>query len=91
MSVPTVLTLAQVPPGQTATILEVLGDDAISVRLMEMGMTDGEAVQVIGRAPFGDPIELKIRGYKLSLRKLEAARIQVATLTSATPPPSTQP
>ncbi len=89
MSLPTVLTLADIAPGQTVTILEVLGEDAISVRLMEMGMTDGEAVQVVGRAPFGDPIELKIRGYKLSLRKLEAARIQVATLTSAIPPPTT--
>lgn len=87
MSLPTVLTLADIAPGQTVTILEVLGEDAISVRLMEMGMTNGEAVQVVGRAPFGDPIELKIRGYKLSLRKLEAARIQVAMLTSATPPP----
>lgn len=89
MNSPTLFTLADIAPGQTVTIVEVLGEDAISVRLMEMGMTDGEVVQVIGRAPFGDPIELKVRGYKLSLRKLEAARIQVATLTSAIPPPST--
>lgn len=89
MNAPTLFTLADVVPGQTVTLVEVLGDDAISVRLMEMGMTDGETVQVVGRAPFGDPIEIKVRGYKLSLRKLEAARIQVALPTSAHPPPST--
>lgn len=89
MNLPALFTLADVAPGHTVTIVEVLGEDAISVRLMEMGMTDGEAVQVVGRAPLGDPIEIKIRGYKLSLRKLEAARIQVALLTSANPPPST--
>ena len=89
MNLPTLFTLADIVPGQTVTIVEVLGEDAISVRLMEMGMTDGEVVQVVGRAPFGDPIEIKIRGYKLSLRKLEAARIQVTTLASAIPPPST--
>ncbi len=77
MALPTLLTLADIAPGQSATILEVIGDDAISVRLMEMGLTDGETVRVVGRAPLGDPIELAIRGYKLSLRKLEAARIQV--------------
>ncbi|MCC7336857.1 MAG: ferrous iron transport protein A [Pirellulaceae bacterium] len=77
MSSPTLLTLADIAPGQTATISEVIGDDAIAVRLMEMGLTDGETVRVVGRAPLGDPIELSIRGYKLSLRKLEAARVRV--------------
>lgn len=88
MTLPTAFTLANVAPGQTVTIVEVLGEDAISVRLMEMGMTDGETVRVVGRAPLGDPIEISIRGYKLSLRKLEAARIQVAALTTATEQPS---
>ena len=77
MASPTLLTLADIAPGQSATISEVIGDDAIAVRLMEMGLTDGETVRVVGRAPLGDPIELSIRGYKLSLRKLEAARVQV--------------
>ena len=77
MASPSLLTLADIAPGQSATISEVTGDDAISVRLMEMGLTDGETVRVVGRAPLGDHIELSIRGYKLSLRKLEAARIQV--------------
>lgn len=77
MASPTPLTLADIAPGQSATISEVTGDDAISVRLMEMGLTDGETVRVVGRAPLGDPIELSIRGYKLSLRRLEATRVQV--------------
>ena len=77
MASPTLLTLADIAPGQSATISEVTGDDSIAVRLMEMGLTEGETVRVVGRAPLGDPIELSIRGYKLSLRKLEAARVQV--------------
>ena len=77
MASPTLLTLADIAPGRSATISEVTGDDAIAVRLMEMGLTDGESVRVVGRAPLGDPIELAIRGYKLSLRKLEAARVRV--------------
>lgn len=88
MNSPSLFTLADITPGRSVTIVEVMGEDAISVRLMEMGMTDGELVQVVGRAPLGDPIEIKIRGYKLSLRKLEAARIQVATVATALPPPS---
>lgn len=71
-------TLADMSPGQSTDILEVVGDDAIAFRLMEMGLTDGETVRVIGVAPLGDPLEISIRGYKLSLRRAEAARISVA-------------
>lgn len=81
------LTLADISPGQSAIISEVIGDDAIAVRLMEMGLTDGEAVRVVGRAPMGDPIEISIRGYKLSLRKIEAARICVDSTAMPNPPP----
>ena len=72
------LSLADISPGQSATILEVLGDDAIAIRLMEMGLTDGETVRLIGTAPMGDPLEISIRGYKLSLRKSEAKRISIS-------------
>lgn len=72
------LTLADISPGQSVTIVEVVGDDAIAIRLMEMGLTDGETIRMIGAAPLGDPLEISIRGYKLSLRKMEAARIEVA-------------
>lgn len=70
-------TLAEISPGHSATIVSILGDDSISMRLMEMGITDGESVKVIGRAPMGDPIEIAVRGYRLSLRTAEAQRIEV--------------
>jgi ferrous iron transport protein A len=79
------LTLADISPGQSTDILEVLGDDAIAVRLMEMGLTDGETVRLIGAAPMGDPLEISVRGYKLSLRKMEAARICVSPPRPAHP------
>jgi ferrous iron transport protein A len=71
------LSLADLHEGQAATIIEVRGDDAIAVRLMEMGLTDGEQVKLIGFAPLGDPLEILIRGYRLSLRCSEATRVVV--------------
>ncbi|MCA9129280.1 MAG: ferrous iron transport protein A [Planctomycetales bacterium] len=71
------LSLADIDPGQSATILEVLGHDSIATRLMEMGLTDGETIQMVGRAPMGDPLEVLIRGYRLSLRVAEAQRVLV--------------
>lgn len=70
-------TLADIAAGHTATVADVIGDDSIAVRLMEMGITDGEQIKVIGRAPLGDPLEIQVRGYRLSLRNVEAERIQV--------------
>ena len=66
--------------GQRARILDVTGDDAIAVRLMEMGLTDGAEIELIGFAPLGDPIEFLIRGYRLSLRKAEASRVAIELL-----------
>ena len=63
--------------GHRGRIVEVTGDDAISVRLMEMGLIDGEVIELLGFAPLGDPAEYLIRGYRLSLRKAEAARVQI--------------
>lgn len=71
------VTLDTLRPGQRARILDIQGDDAIAVRLMEMGMTDGEEIEVIGVAPLGDPIEYALRGYRLSLRANEAKRVEV--------------
>ena len=65
--------------GQRGRIVEVAGDDAISVRLMEMGLIDGEEIELLGFAPLGDPAEYLIRGYRLSLRNAEAARVQIET------------
>lgn len=70
-------TLDTLNDGQIARIRDVVGDDAISVRLMEMGLTDGEVIEFIGRAPLGDPVEYQIRGYRLSLRAEEARRVLI--------------
>jgi ferrous iron transport protein A len=69
--------LADLREGQTAIITDISGSDSIAVRLMEMGLTDGERVQLVGFAPMGDPLEISIRGYRLSLRKVEAQRVLV--------------
>jgi ferrous iron transport protein A len=71
------LTLADIPPGQSARVLDVLGDDGLTARIMEMGINQGEAIKVIGIAPLGDPMDLEVHGYRLSLRKAEARRITV--------------
>ncbi len=70
-------TLADLKEGQSATVLDVVGDDAVAQRLMEMGLTDGESVRMIGLAPMGDPIEFSVRGYRLTLRRTEAARVLI--------------
>ncbi len=64
--------------GDAATILDITGDDAISMRLMEMGLTDGEKISVIRFAPLGDPVEYSVRGYRISLRKSEAQRVLIS-------------
>ncbi len=71
-------TLAEVKPGQTVRVLEVLGNDSLAARIMEMGIVDDESVKVLGIAPLGDPIEVEVQGYRLSLRKSEASRVAVA-------------
>ncbi len=74
------VTLDALREGECARIVDVTGDDAISVRLMEMGLIEGEEVELVGFAPLGDPIEFRIRGYRLSLRSSEARRVQVERL-----------
>lgn len=66
--------------GQKARIVDVSGEDAITVRLLEMGLTENEEIELIGRAPLGDPIEFQVRGYRLSLRGEEARRISIELL-----------
>jgi ferrous iron transport protein A len=70
-------TLDQLKAGARAIIREIDGDDGVSVRLLEMGLTEGEEIEVVGFAPFGDPIEFRVRGYRISLRANEARRLQV--------------
>jgi ferrous iron transport protein A len=73
-------TLDQLRVGDRATIVDVSGQDGVAVRLLEMGLTEGEEIEVIGFAPLGDPIEFQVRGYRLSLRANEARRLQVERL-----------
>ncbi len=63
--------------GQRGVVTDLEGDDHIVQRLLEMGVTPGCPVQVVRFAPMGDPIDIKIRGYHLSIRKREAAAIQI--------------
>ncbi len=73
-------TLDQIPVGQRARIEALHGSDGLVQRLYEMGLLEGEEVEVIALAPMGDPMELQLRDYRLSLRCSEAARIQVTPL-----------
>ena len=70
-------TLAQLSIGSRGKIAGVDGCDELSCRLMEMGLTPGVEVRLVGVAPFGDPLELELRGYRLSVRKNEASRVQI--------------
>ena len=70
-------TLKDVKCGQTAAVVRLHGEGATKRRIMDMGITPGVALKVIKTAPLGDPIEINVRGYELSLRKEEAARIEV--------------
>ena len=74
------VTLDSLSEGERARIVTIHGDDAIAVRLMEMGMLDGEQVKMVGAAPLGDPLEFEIRGYRLSLRTREAQRVEIENL-----------
>ena len=70
-------TLADLSPGQSAEVLSLSGDAALVQRLYEMGLLEGERVAVIARAPLGDPIEIRFGNSRLSLRKAEAANVEV--------------
>jgi len=74
------VTLNALEEGQRGRIVAVEGDDGIAVRLMEMGLTEGEEIRLLGFAPFGDPIEFQVRGYRVSLRGTEARRVTVELL-----------
>ena len=71
------LTLADLSPGQSAEVLSVTGDPALVQRLYEMGLLEGERVEVVARAPLGDPIEIRFGNSRLSIRKAEAANVGV--------------
>ncbi len=71
------MTLKEVPCGSTVTVKKLEGEGAIKRRIMDMGITKGTTVLVRKMAPLGDPIEVTVRGYELSVRKADADNIVV--------------
>ena len=72
------LSLGELKVGESARVLAVGGTRAVARRLLEMGLTDGTMVRILRLAPLGDPIELFLRGYHLTLRRDEARTVKVA-------------
>lgn len=74
--------LEALPVGGRGRVVEVYGDDEVSMRLLEMGVTPGVEVRMLGSAPLGDPLEIELRGYRLSVRKSEAAKVEILPLNA---------
>ena len=70
-------TLKEAKIGETVTVLKLHGEGVIKRRIMDMGITKGVQIHVRKVAPLGDPIEITVRGYELSLRKADADSIEV--------------
>ena len=70
-------TLKETPVGATVKVVKLHGEGAVKRRIMDMGITKGTEIYVRKLAPLGDPVELTVRGYELSLRKADAAMVEV--------------
>jgi len=70
-------TLKDVKCGNTVSVVKLHGEGAVKRRIMDMGVTKGSEIYVRKVAPFGDPVEVQIRGYELSIRKADAELIEV--------------
>ena len=70
-------TLKEVKVGQNATVMKLHGEGPVRRRMMDMGITKGVEIYVRKMAPLGDPMELSVRGYELSLRKADAEMIEI--------------
>ena len=70
--------LTELPVGKDARVVSINGSGSVTRRMMEMGVIPGVSVQVVKAAPFGDPIEIRVRGYSLAMRKSEAREIEVS-------------
>ena len=70
-------TLKEAKIGETVTVVKLTGEGPVKRRIMDMGLTKGTLVHVKKSAPLGDPIELTVRGYELSIRKTEAENVIV--------------
>ena len=73
----TARTLRQVKIGETVTVKRLTGDGPVKRRIMDMGLTKGTEAYVRKVAPLGDPVEITVRGYELSLRKADAEMIEI--------------
>ena len=71
------MTLKEVKPGITVKVVKISGEGAVKRRIMDMGLTKGVEVFVRKVAPLGDPVEVTVRGYELSVRKADAELIEV--------------
>ncbi|MCI9104613.1 MAG: ferrous iron transport protein A [Lachnospiraceae bacterium] len=71
------MTLRDLKPGQEGVVVAIAAAGSMKRRIMDMGITPGVKMRVIKVAPFGDPIEVNVRGYELSLRKEEAQQIEM--------------
>ena len=71
------MTLREAKIGQTVTVKKLTGEGAVKRRIMDMGITKGVEVYIRKVAPLGDPVEVTVRGYELSLRKADAGMIEV--------------
>ena len=71
-------TLKEVKVGETVKVFKLNGEGAVKRRIMDMGLTKGTEVHVRKVAPLGDPVEVTVRGYELSIRKADAEMIEIA-------------
>jgi len=71
-------TLGQLKCGESGTVIRVAGEGALRKRILDLGLTKGCRVTVIRNAPLGDPIEIAVRGYRLTIRRAEAAAVELA-------------
>ena len=71
------MTLKDVKTGQTVTVQKINGSGAVKRRIMDMGITKGVEIYVRKVAPLGDPVEITVRGYELSVRKADAEMIEI--------------
>ena len=74
------ISLDQLRQGQRARVEQLVGEDALAQRLMEMGVLEGEEIHLLAIAPLGDPLEIRLGDGRLSLRRAEAARVLVQLL-----------
>ena len=75
-------TLKEVKPGETVRVIKLNGNGVVKRRIMDMGITKGVEIYVRKVAPLGDPVEISVRGYELSLRKADADMVAVEELSA---------